>query len=83
VSEWQLVTVLVALAGLIATVAKPLISLNASITRLTQAVGTLEKNIGSLASRNSEAHQRLWERSETLDDRLSDHETRIRLIEKR
>ncbi len=46
--EWTVVTVIVVLVGLIASVAKPLLSLNATITRLNESVNSLEKNIAGL-----------------------------------
>jgi hypothetical protein len=42
--EWQVVTVLVVLIGLLATIVKPMLNLNTSITRLTDSVDTLIKN---------------------------------------
>lgn len=81
--EWTVVTVIVVLVGLIASVLKPLLSLNATITRLTESVNSLEKNIAGLTEKNGESHDRLWEKSCAMDDRLNNHETRIRIIESR
>ena len=80
-NEWTVVTVLGALITLGLAVIKPLINLNTTITTLTAAVDTLQKNIDSSAARNSESHSRLWKAIEKGDDRLDDHETRITIVE--
>ena len=80
-NEWTVVTVLGALITLGLAVIKPLINLNTTITTLTAAVDTLQKNIDSSAARNSESHSRLWKAVEKGDDRLDDHETRITIVE--
>ena len=82
-NEWTVVTVIVTLVGLAAAVVKPLIGLNSTITRLTAAVNVLEKNIAGLAAKNSESHERIWEKVEEHDDALNRHETRLTIIEKR
>ncbi len=79
--EWTIVGVLAVLFGLIASVVTPLLKLNTSITQLTCAVSVLQKNIEGLTSKNSESHAKLWEHNTRQDAQLSDHETRIKLIE--
>ncbi len=79
--EWTVVTALVVLAGLIVTVAKPLLSLNSTIISLTDAVKVLEKNLESIAGENSRQHARLWTHEEEQDLKLNDHELRLRMIE--
>lgn len=81
-SEWTIITVIATLVGLIASVVRPLISLNNTITRLTEIVRELEKNISGLTAKNSESHAKLWEKNCEQDDMLADHETRITVIEK-
>ncbi|MEF9971076.1 MAG: DUF948 domain-containing protein [Oscillospiraceae bacterium] len=80
-SEWMVVTVIATLVGLCATVIRPLMSLNSTITRLTEIVKALEKNISGLTEKNSEAHSKLWERVDEHDDVLARHETRLMFIE--
>ena len=81
-NEWTVVTVIVTLAGLGAVLVRPLIGLNATITRLTAAVNVLEANISGLTVKNSEAHTKLWDRVEEQDDRLNRHETRLAVMER-
>jgi len=80
--EWTVVTAIVVLLGLIVTVAKPLISLNSTIISLTDAVKVLEKNLDSIAGKNSEQHAKLWAHEAEQDDMLREHEFRLRNMEK-
>ena len=82
-TEWQVVGVIVVLLGLAATVIKPIVTLNASITRLTELCSFLEKNIDDLTRKNGEAHDRLWRRADEYDARLQCHETRLAGLEKK
>lgn len=73
-TEWGVVTVLVALVGFVATVVKPIINLNTSITKLTEIVDRMSKDLDELTKRNADTHARIFER-------LEDHETRIKILE--
>lgn len=79
--EWVTVTVLIALVGLFITLAKPIISLTRSITELTVVVKNLKADMKGLTEKNAQCHTRLWEMSRQLDQRLDDHEMRIRDME--
>ena len=79
--EWTVVTVVVALAGLFAAVAKPIVSLTRSITELTVVVKNLQGDVKGLTEKNSQGHARLWEKSEEQDRRLDDHEQRLHAME--
>ena len=81
-SEWTIVTVIATLVGLLATVVRPLMDLNATITRLTEVVNTLEKNISGMSAKNSESHGRLWEKCGEHDELLNRHEPRLLLLER-
>jgi hypothetical protein len=76
-SEWTVVTVIVVLIGLLASVLKPLIHLNGTLTRLTEAVRVLERELTGISDKNSEAHARLWKKAEEQDERLLRCECRV------
>lgn len=80
-NEWTVVSVLVVLVGLMISIAKPIISLNSTITKLTEAVRMLERNIDSLSAKNSEAHAGLWNKSGEHDSTLRELEFRLQKIE--
>ena len=74
--EWTTVTVIIALVGLIAAVAGPLIKLNTIITRLAVIVDELGKQMNGFVDKNSEAHGRLWDKLDVLllNGRLTDEQ---------
>lgn len=68
--EWQIVTTIIALVSFGIAVIKPIITLNGSIVKLTDAVEELKLNgsdIKTLVKEN--------------EDKLDDHEKRIILLE--
>lgn len=87
--EWTVVTVLVTIVGLGFTVGVPIINLNKNITMLN---ANIQRNNEELAEQKEalkeqkkdahESHQKLWDKNDEQDKVLSDHETRIRILEK-
>ena len=47
-TEWTVVTVIAVLAGLLGAIIKPIIRLNTTLTKLTESVNALEKNIAAM-----------------------------------
>lgn len=80
-SEWTVVTVIVTLVGLGAAVIRPIISLNGTITRLTEVVRHLEGSLGEQTEKNSRSHERLWEKVNEHEEELGIHETRLAILE--
>lgn len=81
-NEWTIVTVVIALVGLVAAVVTPIIKLNTTITKLSAIVDNLAKSFDSLTNKNSEAHGKLWNKLDEHEDAINGHETRLQLIEK-
>ncbi len=86
--EWTTVTVIIALLGLIVTVTTPLIKLNGNITRLNVFLDNIKsdleeqkKTLSAQKADSREAHRRIWAHNDEQDNTLSDHETRIRVLE--
>ena len=87
-NEWGVVGVIVTLIGLASAIIKPIVQLNTNIVKLTDAVDGLKKANGKLEETNAEEHKQLHERinhrkkeNEALDNRVSDHENRISILE--
>jgi hypothetical protein len=80
-NEWGVVTVLAALTAMGATVVRPLIRLNVSITRLTALIDGLAEDLADLSGRNAQSHGRLWERSGEQDRLLGEHDRRLAVLE--
>lgn len=81
-NEWGVVIVIIALAGLIATIVKPIVSLTRSITSLDDSVKTLKDTIDRNQKENNDDHQSIWKKEDEQDHRLDKHEKRIQSLEK-
>jgi len=81
-TEWSVVGVIIALCGLVATLVRPMLSLNGSITKLSVLAERLGEDLGALAAKNSENHAKLWDKNESQDRQIEDHECRITALEK-
>lgn len=73
-TQWEVVGVIVVLVGLVAAVAKPLITLNGSIVKLN---ATLD----ALVNRNHDEHNDINNTLEEHNSRISNHEGRIIRLE--
>ncbi|MEN6338714.1 MAG: hypothetical protein ABFD03_01165 [Clostridiaceae bacterium] len=79
--EWDVVGVIAALFALFSAMVAPMIKLTRAITRLTTIMENMEKSVGELTVNNRGAHERIWQHEREQDNRLCDHETRLRVIE--
>ena len=79
--EWQVVLVLAELIGLFVLVAKPILRLNSTMVEFTTELKMLSKRVDRVELSKREAHERLWEHNDEQDERIADHETRIRVLE--
>ena len=70
-NEWSVVTVLVVLVGLLATLVKPIVKLNTSLEKNTLATEVLTETIKDNEIRNKEEHGEIWEELDEHDRRLS------------
>ena len=81
--EWQVVTVIIALVGLVTAIAAPLIRLNNSITKLTVMLDQALERLTKQEENSHISHKRIWDKNEEQDKRLNDHEKRISFIERK
>ncbi len=79
--EWDVVGVIAALTALFATIVVPVVKLTHAITKLTTTMQNVEKNVQELTANNRCAHERIWNHVQGQDEKLYDHETRIRVME--
>lgn len=80
-NEWTVVTVIVALVGLVVTVATPMIKLNSTITALSSQVKLLLDNLDEFKTRYKEQLKELNATDQKLFGLINDHETRISKLE--
>ena len=75
--------VLIALAGLIASIIGAAWKLCVTGTESTTAVTALTQRIDRLDDHNAKDHTEMWDKIERDEDTLNDHETRISLLERK
>lgn len=80
-NEWNVFLVIVAVVSFIVAVCGPMLKLNTTMTKLIDAVTYLEESLEKMSSANSKTHERLWKELDYHDEKLHDHETRLKLIE--
>lgn len=80
-NEWTVVTVIVALVGLVVTVATPMIKLNSTITALSSQVKILLDNLDEFKTRYKEQLKELNDTDQKLFGSINDHEVRISRLE--
>lgn len=76
-SEWTVVTVIVALVGLFFTVGKPIINLNTNITILNENVRQQNERLNKFEEESSKEHDDIWKHEDEQDKALQDHAMRL------
>lgn len=80
-TEWQVITMLIALGSGVALVVKPIINLTKAITELTYTCKNLDGQFANFESNNKKSHQRIWDHEVKQDKTLENHEQRISRME--
>ena len=81
--EWTVVTVIIALVGLFAAVAGPMIKLNSTIVKLITRMDAFQEGLEGFKKRYTEQLAEFRETHDDLYDRVDDHEHRITILETR
>lgn len=87
-NEWTVVTVVIALVGLLGTVAVPLTKNTKAMTRLGEQINHLlfridrdEKDLTDFKTKAAARHEKIFKQLDAHDGRINDHEYRIRDLE--
>ena len=80
-TEWGVVGVIIALVGLVAAIVGPITKLTQSITKLTVVVDRLDAEQAKQRSDAKSSHKAIWDHEHAQDKQITDHETRIRVLE--
>jgi hypothetical protein len=80
-TEWQVVGVVIALAGFVIAIVTPIIKLNTSIVKLSSLVDSLGDKLSTMEAANSASHDRIWSRLDEHTTELNDHDKRISMME--
>lgn len=87
-TEWNIVTVVVVIVGLIGTVAAPLVKNTRAMTQLSGEIKNLiyrieqnEKETDELKVKASHRHKQIFERLDEQGEKINNHEGRISALE--
>lgn len=87
-TEWNIVTVVVVIVGLIGTVAAPLVKNTRAMTQLSGEIKNLiyrieqnEKETDELKVKASSRHKQIFERLDEQGEKINNHEGRISALE--
>ena len=87
-TEWTVVTVIIAVAGLIGTVAVPLTKNTRAMTQLSMQLQHLlfriesdEKELTDFKTKAAARHEKIFHQLEVHDGKINDHEYRIKDLE--
>ena len=81
--EWEIVTVIITLVGLLATVTKPILNLTKTITKLNHTCQNLEEKMERFENHNHDSHVKIWAHNDKQDEQIINHENRISMLEER
>jgi hypothetical protein len=86
-TEWGVVGVIVVILGLVGSVwaiadriGKPVKDLTANVIVLTTEMKSLIRQLEKLDSTNEKEHNTMWDRIDTHDLKLAEHDTEIALL---
>lgn len=69
--------------GVGAIVVTPMLQVVKSMTELHDSIKTLASKLSQIEINNLEAHKRIWNHNDEQDEKLQDHELRIKLMEEK
>ena len=65
------------------TIIKPMLAVVKSMTELNESIKTLAEKFSKFEINNHDDHKRIWKHNDTQDEKLQDHELRLKLMEER
>lgn len=80
--SWTVVIALGTIVGLFFTVGKPIINLNSTITELITRLKRMERDLDEFKVHNHDAHKKLHERIDEVEDDVNDIRNDVESIKK-
>lgn len=80
-NEWGVVGVIVTLVGLLAVIIPPIMRLNSSIVKLTDAVSNVTQAFNEFKKENAGTIGDIRHTEEKMQEEINDHEKRISILE--
>lgn len=80
--SWTVIIALGTIVGLFFTVGKPIINLNSTITELITRLKRMERDLDEFKIHNHDAHKKLHERIDEVEDDVNDIRNDVESIKK-
>ena len=80
-TEYQVIVLIGSMFTLGVAIVTPILKLNTTITKLRDAIDSQTDSQKEYKKKNDESHEKLWEHEHDQDEKIHDHETRIRILE--
>lgn len=77
----MIIVALGSILGVGVTVVKPILQVVKTMTELNESIKNLAGKLTTFEVNNHDAHKRIWEHNDEVDEKLQDHEKRIWIIE--
>ena len=77
----MIIVALGSILGVGVTVVKPILKVVKTMTELNDSIKNLAEKLTTFETNNHDAHKRIWEHNDEVDEKLQDHEKRIWIIE--
>lgn len=79
--KWNVLLVIIELVGFLAVLMPPVIKLTKSMTKLEETLSAVSAQLSEYKTDNTAAHKRIWDKVDEHGEKLTDHETRITVLE--
>lgn len=79
--KWNVLLVIIEIVGFLAVLMPPVIKLAKSMTKLEETLSAVSAQLAEYKTDNTAAHKRIWVKLDEHGEKLTDHETRITVLE--
>lgn len=80
-TEYDVILVIGAMFTLGVAIVTPILKLNTTITKLRDSIEAHSESQKEYKKKNDESHDKIWDHEHEQDEKIHDHETRIRILE--
>ena len=78
---WLVLTAIATIVALFKTVGEPILKLNTTITKIESKLENFDKLLKDDQSHNKEAHQRIHDRIDNVEEDINDLDNRVSILE--
>lgn len=80
-TEYQVIVLIGSMFTLGVAIVTPILKLNTTITKLRDSIDSQTESQKEYKKKNDESHDKIWDHEHEQDEKIHDHETRIKVLE--